>query len=88
MYEDETQIAWTVVPRHLAVVGTDGSQIGTAESVLGDKEEDIFHGIVLRREDGELVEVPAQRVTKMTELHVLTDLTESDAASLPRYSKG
>lgn len=88
MYEDETPLAWTVMPRHLAVVGSDGSEIGTAESVLGDKEEDIFHGIVLRRDDGELVEVPALRVKKMTERHVVTDLSESDAAALPRYTRG
>lgn len=87
MYEDETPVAWTVVPRHLAVVGSDGSDLGTAESVLGDKEEDIFHGIVLRRGNGRLVEVPAERVKKMTERRVVTDLTESDAESLPLYSR-
>lgn len=88
MYEDETPVAWTVVPRHLPVVGSDGSDLGTAESVLGDQEEDIFHGIVLRRGNGKLVEVAAERVTKMTELHVITDLTETDAESLPPYSRG
>ncbi|HEV2415782.1 MAG TPA: hypothetical protein VGX27_13335 [Candidatus Dormibacteraeota bacterium] len=88
MYEDETQIAWTVVPRHLPVVGSDGSDLGTTESVLGDEAEDIFHGIVLRRGNGKLVEVAADRVTRMTERHVITDLTETEAESLPPYSRG
>ena len=88
MYEDETPIAWTVVPRHLPVVSSDGSDLGTAESVLGDQAEDIFHGIVLRRGNGKLVEVAAERVMKMTERHVITDLTVTDAESLPPYSRG
>lgn len=85
MYEDETPIAWTAMPTNAGVVGVDGSDIGTAETTLGDREEDIFHGIVLRRGDGVLVEVPAARVKKMTDRHVVTDLTESDTRSLPGY---
>ena len=84
MYEDETPVAWTVMPRHAAVVGADGSEIGTAESVLGDEAEDIFHGIVLRR-DGGLFEVPAAHVKKITALHVITDLADSDTQALRPY---
>ena len=86
MFQDETPVAWTNMPRHAPVVTADGTEIGTAERLLGDEEEDIFHGLVLRRKpDGELVEVPANRITKMTEQHVITDLDANDAAGLPRY---
>ena len=84
MFEDETPVAWTVMPRHAAVVGTDGSELGTAESALGDEAEDIFHGIVLRR-DGRLFDVPAAHIKKITALHVITDLTESDTQTLQPY---
>lgn len=86
MFEDETPVAWTMVPRHAAVVAEDGSVIGTSESLLGDQDEDIFHGVVVRRSgDGELVEVAAARVTRMTANHIVTDLAASDTGALPAY---
>lgn len=88
MFEDETPVAWTMVPRHAAVVAADGSEIGTADSLLGDQDEDIFHGVVVRRsQDGELVEVPAARVTRMTANHIVTDLAASDTGALPAYRR-
>lgn len=86
MFEDETPVAWTAMPREAPVVGVDGSEIGVAERWLGDLEEDIFHGVVVKRHPGgELVQVPAIRIKRMTEHHVITDLTAAEAASLPRY---
>ncbi len=88
MFEDETPIAWTAMPRHAPVLAADGSEIGTAESVLGDVNEDIFHGLVVRRhQDGERVEVPAVRVKRMTEHHVLTDLATAEAGALKPYDR-
>lgn len=90
MFEDETPVAWTMVPRHAVVVAADGSEIGTAESMRGDEAEDIFHGVVVRRSQGgehggELVEVPAARVTRMTADHVVTDLGAADTEALSAY---
>lgn len=88
MFEDETPVAWTMVPHHAVVVAADGSEIGAAESMLGDEDEDIFHGVVVRRSHGgELVEVPAARVTRMTAQHIVTDLTATDAAALSAYRR-
>ena len=87
VFEDETPIAWTAMPRHAPVMAADGSQIGTAESVLGDQDEDIFHGLVVRRHDGQLVEVTAARVKKMTANHVLTDLDAAEAGALTPYRR-
>jgi hypothetical protein len=86
MFEDETQVAWTAMPYRAPVVASDGSKIGTAESLLGDEAEDIFHGIVIKREsDGKLVEIAAPRVAKITTNHVVTDLGTDDVAGLPPY---
>ena len=86
MFEDETQVAWQVMPYRAPVVAADGSGIGTAESLLGDESEDIFHGIVVKhRGTGKHLEIPAARIQKITEKHVVTDLAEADVASLQPY---
>lgn len=88
MFEDETPVAWHAIPRHTPVFAGDGSEIGTADSLLGDEDEDIFHGIVLRRsEDGEMLELPARRVQRMTTRRVVTDLAATDVPALPPYRK-
>ena len=69
------------------VRAADGSEIGTADSVLGDQNEDIFHGLVVKRHDGQLVEIAAVRVKKMTATHVITDLDPAEARSLTPYRR-
>jgi hypothetical protein len=86
MFEDETPVAWIAMPRRATVVAADGSEIGTAESVLGDKTEDIFHGIVVKLHgNGKAYEIPAARIKKMTNKHVVTDLTGDDISALRTY---
>jgi hypothetical protein len=88
MFEDETPVAWTVAQPDAAVVAADGTEIGRTEKILGDEEEDIFHGIAMRRaDDGETVEVPAARVTKFTGQHVVTDLSPDEAGALRLYEE-
>jgi hypothetical protein len=86
MFEDEAQVAWRAMPHHAPVVAADEAEIGTAESVLGDEEEDIFHGIVARLKEGaRVVEVPAARITRITDKRVITDLSGDDVAALTAY---
>jgi hypothetical protein len=86
MFEDETPIAWTGLPRDAIVVAADGTEIGRVRYVLGDQEEDIFHGIAMRRAgDGETVEVQWRRIQRMSEHHVVTDVSPDEVASLPQY---
>lgn len=87
MFEDETPVAWQAMPKYAPVVAADGTEIGRAEKVLGDLEDDIFHGIVARRHDGEAIEIPAQRIPRMTANHVITDLEASEAEALPAYKE-
>lgn len=85
VFEDETQVAWTAMPQHASVVAADGTEIGRMEKLLGDREDDIFHGVVVRRGDGEAIEIPARRIQRMTRRHVITDLGAGEAESLPPY---
>lgn len=74
------------MPYRAPVVAADGAIIGKAESLLGDENEDIFHGIVIDRQgDGKRVEIAAQRIKKITEKHVVTDLSSSDVNELQPY---
>jgi hypothetical protein len=84
MFDDETAVAWRAMPYRAPVMAGDGSVIGTAESLLGDEEEDIFHGIVVKR-GGRALEIPASRIKKITAKHVVTDLSEADVTALPAY---
>ncbi|HZQ48711.1 MAG TPA: hypothetical protein VFB69_00185 [Candidatus Dormibacteraeota bacterium] len=86
MLEEEPAIAWMAMPYRAPVYGMDGVEIGTAESLLGDEEADIFHGIAIkRRSGGPTAEVPATRIKKITEKGVVTDLDSSDVAALQAY---
>lgn len=86
MFDDETAVAWRAMPYRAPVVAADGSVIGTAESLLGDEEEDIFHGIVVKSgHGGKHFEIPAMQIKKITEKHIVTDLTEDQVAALQPY---
>jgi hypothetical protein len=87
MFEDETPLAWKAMPYRAKVYAADGTEIGTAESLLGDEEEDIFHGIAVKAGGGRVVEIPAARVKRITAKGVETDLAEADVAQLETYKE-
>jgi hypothetical protein len=82
----EEAVAWIDMAYRAPVVDAAGNVIGTAESLLGDEAEDIFHGIVVKRaSDGQLVEVASNLVSRITESQVVTSITPDAAQDLPRY---
>jgi len=86
VFDDETPIAWSALRPGAAAVTADGGELGTVHEVLGDVDEDIFHSVVVKRaSDGEAVEIPAERIKRLTERHVVTDLDGGDAGALPEY---
>jgi hypothetical protein len=86
MLEDEPALAWMAMPYRSAVHAADGTEIGTAESLLGDEAEDIFHGIAVKPRSGRsTVEIAATRIKKITAKGVITDLDAADVAALPPY---
>ena len=85
MFEDETPLAWTAMPYRAVVVTAEGKEIGTAESLLGDEDEDIFHGIAVKAAGGRIVEIPAARIKKITAHGVATDLGADEATHLEPY---
>lgn len=84
--DEEREVAWLAMPEKAPVMGESGEEIGRAEEVLGDKREDIFHGIVVKlARGGQKVEVRADRIPKITTSRVYTDLAADELEQLPEY---
>ena len=86
----EEQVSWMATPYRASVLDADGHAIGTAESLLGDESEDIFHGLAVkpsaqRGHRHELVEISAAVVLRITNKHVYTSLTSAEVGALPAY---
>jgi hypothetical protein len=84
MFEDETPLAWQVMPYRAPVFASDGTEIGRAESLLGDEAADIFHGIAVKS-GGKTLEIPAARIKRITAKGVATDLDSVDVSALQPY---
>ena len=48
MAPEEQQVAWTTIEKGMAVIASDGSEIGKVSSVVADEGRDIFSGIAFR----------------------------------------
>jgi hypothetical protein len=86
--EPEIPLAWTAMPYRAPVFDVSGKRIGTAESLEGDLAKDIFHGIVVKLEGKrELRELLADRITKITNRGIYTDLADQELENLPPYTE-
>src|SRR5260370_14943904 len=75
MFEEETPLAWQVMPYRAPVYGSDGTEIGLAESLLGDEAADIFHGFALKRSrNTRTFQIPAVPVQTIIEARGVYDL--------------
>jgi hypothetical protein len=86
MEEEEEEVSWLEMPYHAPVLDAAGNHIGRTESLLGDEQADIFHGIVIKLSDGgELREVPSSSTTKITRSNVQTAIPPGDTKKLEPY---
>jgi hypothetical protein len=86
LQQEEREVAWIATPYRAPVLDTDGEALGTAESLLGDEDDDIFHGLAVKlARDGRVVEIPAARIPKITNARVFTDVTPDEVDSLPAW---
>jgi hypothetical protein len=74
------------MPLGVPVVDRGGAGFGASEALLGDEADDIFHGIVIRLRGGDLVELRAERIPRITTRKVYTDLAPGEADQLPPYT--
>ena len=82
--DEEREVAWLAMPEKAPVIGESGEEIGRMEELLGDKEDDIFHGIILKlARGGHKLEVRADRIPKITTRRIYTDLATDGLDHLP-----
>jgi hypothetical protein len=82
----EEQVSWLVTPYRAPVLDASGDRMGTAESLLGDERQDIFHGLAVKLSDGgRVVEVPADKVSRITRSAVHTSVARSEIPGLQAY---
>jgi hypothetical protein len=81
--ESEKTVSWMAIRQNASVLDRDGNDIGHVEAVLGDDEDGIFHGLALNLKGwGGHVELPADRVQRITTESVYTDLAPNEGKSL------
>ena len=86
--EPEVPSSWMAAPYRGPVLDNAGGVIGTAESLEGDEQKDIFHGIVVNSGKGhDHVEVLADRITRITNKAIYTDLAPSEVGALEPYQE-
>jgi len=85
---EEKQVAWLVTPKEAPVVGSAGELLGEVRAVLGDDEDNIFHGLALKpASGGKLVELPGARVERITTERVYTSVSADEIDSLEPYEE-
>jgi hypothetical protein len=87
-WKDDDAISWKATPYRAPVFDTDGNKIGTAESLLGDENSDIFHGLAVKRSHGgHLVEISADQVRRITLSGVETGIEPAQVEGLQPYAE-
>jgi hypothetical protein len=86
--DDDHQISYHALPRGVAVVTSDGVQIGTVHRVLDNAREHIFDGIVVRTKDGNrFVDAPEVAGITLRQVTLTIDAGEAAQLSPPRSDR-
>jgi hypothetical protein len=80
-------IAYEVLEPGVAVFASDGQEVGTVGHVVAAEEEDIFHGLVVKTDDGERF-VAADAVSALHERGADLKITASELSALPEPHGG
>jgi hypothetical protein len=75
-------IAYAVLENGVAVYASGGEQVGTVDHVVSAPELDVFHGIVMRADEGQRF-IPADQVAALHEHGVDLRIDATAAAALP-----
>ena len=79
---DDQPIAWTAIAPNTPVASADGQLIGKIVDVLGSREEDVFHGIVVEI-GGHRHAVSSGDVASLGTARIETTLTADELRALP-----
>ncbi len=79
--DDDHQISYLALKRGVAVLSSDGEQVGTVHKVRDNAREHIFDGIVVKTEKGDRF-VDAPEVARITLRQVTLTIDAGEAAQL------
>ena len=84
----ESEISWKTVDAGATVVTADGRQVGKLREVVGDRESDIFDGLVVRAAalKGDRY-IASERVLRIWPDRIEVDLGADEALNLPEYAE-
>jgi hypothetical protein len=82
LVDEGLPIAYEVLEKGVAVYASGGEQVGTVDHVVSAPELDVFHGIVMRAEEGRRF-IPADQVVALHEHGVDLRIDATTAAALP-----
>jgi len=86
--DPDQPIAWMAVPEDTPVRSSDGEIVGTLSDMLGSRQVDVWHGIVVHLGRlGHHVFVPADQVTLLTRSVVGVVLTSTEIHALPVHDE-
>lgn len=86
--EQEQQVAWLATKENAPVIDADGNEVGRVDLVLGDDDDNIFHGLAVKLEHRRgVVEIPGAKVDRITSERVYTTLTAAEIESLEPYEE-
>lgn len=84
----EQPIAWRAVRPETPIRSADSQTAGRLADLLASDQEDIFHGIVVRLEEGDRdVFIPADDVTLMTPSYLEVSYTLEQLEGLPDHTR-
>lgn len=82
----ETEVSWRVAEPGTPIYAADGSRVGTLRQVAADENEDIFHGLVVDREQGPAALVPRDAVVSIAPERIGVNLPPEAIDRLPEWS--
>lgn len=82
---DDTPISWKAIPPKTPLLSSDGQSTGTVTEVLGSRDEDIFHGLIVHVSGQQRV-LTSDCVTSISQAGVVTDHTAAELLALPVYT--
>jgi hypothetical protein len=78
-------VSWLQIAQGWTVVAADGAEVGSVETVTGDKQEDIFDGLAVGTASAGLRYVPAEQVGAISAGRVTLRISGAEVAALAPF---
>jgi sporulation protein YlmC with PRC-barrel domain len=87
MTSREPQVAWKAIEAEAHVFSSEGEEVGTVNSIVGDADADVFTGLAISIDTGPDRFVPSERVRAIWPTRVDVALTKAEIERLPEHEE-